>query len=244
MANAYFQFKQFTIHQDRCAMKVTTDGCLFGAWCAEEVRKLTSVNKATVPARALDIGAGTGLLSLMVAQKNALSIQAVEIDADAAAQAAENAATAPFRAQIQVVQRDVLHLQDHRYDVIFSNPPFYEHELKSGNTARDTAHHSRQLTWTELFGAINRLLAPDGVFFLLLPYKRAGELEGYLKKEQLFLHTIVRVQQSTRHTPFRIMVQGSRAASPLRETELSIRDEHQQYTPSFVDLLKEYYLYL
>jgi tRNA1Val (adenine37-N6)-methyltransferase len=142
------------------------------------------------------------------------------------------------------VQRDVLHLQDHRYDVIFSNPPFYEHELKSGNTARDTAHHSRQLTWTELFGAINRLLAPDGVFFLLLPYKRAGELEGYLKKEQLFLHTIVRVQQSTRHTPFRIMVQGSRAASPLRETELSIRDEHQQYTPSFVDLLKEYYLYL
>lgn len=225
-------------------MKVTTDGCLFGAWCAEELSRMGITEKKSAPVRALDIGAGTGLLSLMVAQKNTLSIKAVEIDAGAATQATENAATSPFRGQIEVVQSDVLQFGTQGYDVIFSNPPFYENELKSGNKAKDTAHHSHQLTWAELFAAINRLLAPDGIFFLLLPYKRAGELEDYLKKENLFIHTLVRVKQSTSHAPFRLMVQGSRIASPLREEELAIRDERQQYTPAFVDLLKDYYLYL
>jgi tRNA1Val (adenine37-N6)-methyltransferase len=244
MANAYFQFKQFTIHQDQCAMKVTTDGCLFGAWCAEELSRKSAPEKQNNPARTLDIGTGTGLLSLMVAQKNALHIHAVEIDSAAAAQASANAAASTFSRQIQVIHTDVLHLREHAYDVILSNPPFYEKELKSGIVAKDTAHHSHQLTWAELFAAINRLLDGQGVFFLLLPYKRAGELEGYLKRENLFVNKLVRVKQSTRHSPFRIMIRGSRVAFPLVEEVLSITDEHRQYTPEFVALLKDFYLYL
>lgn len=244
MANNYFRFKQFTVQQDLCAMKVTTDGCLFGAWCAVEISKRLEGGNITLPAKALDIGTGTGLLSLMVAQKTALQFDAVEIDAAAAAQAAGNVATSPFSGQIKVRESDVLRLKEQAYGVIFSNPPFYENELKSGNYAKDTAHHSHQLTWAELFAAIHRLLHADGVFFLLLPAKREGELEGYLKKQGLYVNRIVRVKQTTRHTPFRLMVQGSRTASAIAEESLSIKDEHQQYTPEFTALLKDYYLYL
>lgn len=225
-------------------MKVTTDGCLFGAWCAEELSRMMITEKGAAPLRALDIGAGTGLLSLMVAQKNHLTIDAVEIDRDAATQASANVAASPSSEQIKVLQSDILEFTAQGYHVIFSNPPFYENELKSGNTAKDTAHHGHQLTWAGLFTAINRLILEGGVFFLLLPYKRYGELEGYLRSEGLFINKVVRVKQTTRHAPFRILVQGSRVASPLTEEALAIRDEHQQYTPSFTALLKDYYLHL
>lgn len=225
-------------------MKVTTDGCLFGAWCAEELNTRIAGGSIPPAARLLDIGTGTGLLALMVAQKAAPSIHALEIDEEAAAQAAANAADSPFSKQIVVIQSDVVQLKEGGYDVIISNPPFYENELKSGNKAKDTAHHSHQLTWTELFAAMDRQLKADGIFFLLLPYKRAAELDGYLEKEQFFINKIVRVRQSTRHSPFRMMVQGSRTASPLQEEELAIRDEFNQYTPAFTALLKDYYLYL
>lgn len=225
-------------------MKVTTDGCLFGAWCAADIRKMVKEGNLASSSKVLDIGTGTGLLSLMLAQKAALQIDAVEIDAAAAGQAAGNVATSPFSGQITVMKNDVLQLQEPGYGVIFSNPPFYENELKSGNHAKDTAHHSHQLTWAELFAAINRMLNDHGVFFLLLPAKREGELEGYLKKEDLYVNRIVRVQQTTRHTPFRLLVQGSRTVSPVSEERLSIKDENQQYTPEFTALLKDYYLYL
>jgi tRNA1Val (adenine37-N6)-methyltransferase len=244
MANAYFQFKQFTIQQDRCAMKVTTDGCLFGAWCAGELARMQAGEKRNTSIKALDIGTGTGLLSLMVAQKNPALIDAVEIEEGAAEQAFNNTAGSPFKERIKVHQGDILLLKKKQYNVIFSNPPFYENELKSGNKVKDTAHHSHLLTWADLFAAINRLLALDGIFFLLLPFKRYAELEGYVRREQLFINKVVRVQQTTRHEPFRVMVQGSRAASTFMETELAIRDEHQQYTTAYVALLKDYYLYL
>lgn len=244
MANAYFRFKQFTVHQDQCAMKVTTDGCLFGAWCAMELSRLLPAAPLSPSPGALDIGTGTGLLSLMVAQKAALAIDAVEIDPGAAAQAAANAAASPFSGQVRVVETDIRQLKGRSYEVIFSNPPFYENELTSGNAAKDTAHHSQQLSWDGLFAAIGSLLAVNGVFFLLLPFKRAGEVERYLQKEGLYINKLVRVHPSTRHAPFRIMVQGSREASPHVVEELSIRDEHNQYTPEFTALLKDYYLYL
>lgn len=244
MANAYFRFKQFTVHQDHCAMKVTTDGCLFGAWCAAEISRLVQPRSAAPPPAALDIGTGTGLLSLMVAQKAPLPIDAVEIDRAAAAQAVENVTTSPYSNQIRIMETDVLQLKNKSYWVIFSNPPFYENELTSGNAAKDTAHHSQQLTWEQLFAALNSLLGPNGVFFLLLPFKRAGEVERYLQKEGFFINKMARVHQSTRHAPFRIMIQGSREASPHEVEELFIRDEYQQYTPGFTALLKDYYLYL
>ncbi len=127
MANSYFQFKQFTVHQDRCAMKVTTDSCLFGSWIADKIEKEDSAIS-----NCLDIGTGTGLLSLMVAQKNAgIKIEAIEIDNDASSQAKENIASSPFSENINVIHADVKeYVLENKYDIIISNPPFYEKELK------------------------------------------------------------------------------------------------------------------
>src|SRR5215510_10706183 len=112
MANTYFDFKQFTIHQDRCAMKVTTDACLFGAWLAERVGSQESIvrSQGFERRRILDIGAGTGLLSLMVAQKCDAVIDAVEIDKRAAGQAAENVAASKWKERIVVTQGDIKEL--------------------------------------------------------------------------------------------------------------------------------------
>ncbi|HEX6333160.1 MAG TPA: methyltransferase, partial [Flavisolibacter sp.] len=120
MANPYFQFKQFTIYHDRTAMKVTTDACLFGAWAAQEISQMPNI------ATMLDVGTGTGLLSMMVAQQKALETDAIEIDPDAAAQASENIKASPWATRIHVIQQDVNDLQPGRaYDVVISNPPFY-----------------------------------------------------------------------------------------------------------------------
>src|SRR6266446_1218624 len=121
MANPYFQFKQFIINQDRCAMKATTDGCLFGGWVACEIK-----NEKLKIKNALDVGAGTGVLSLMFAQKNPLAIiDAVEIDEDAYEQANRNIAASAFTNMINVIRGDIRSFSfTKKYDVIISNPPF------------------------------------------------------------------------------------------------------------------------
>src|SRR5687768_1369738 len=124
MPNPYFQFKRFTVHHGRCAMKVTTDSCLFGSWCAEEIRKDNKPDDAL-----LDIGTGTGLLSLIIAQKNDCLIDAVEIDTATAEQAKENLNASPFKEKIFIYNQDILKFKNRLYDVIISNPPFYEKEI-------------------------------------------------------------------------------------------------------------------
>ena len=137
MANTYFQFRQFIIHQDRCAMKVTTDACLFGAWVANQIK-----NTGSEFSTALDIGTGTGLLSLMVSQKNDLKIDTIEIEDDAFEQLKENIADSPWKDRINLFHNDVRNfIFNQQYDVIFSNPPFYENELKSDDAKRNLALH-------------------------------------------------------------------------------------------------------
>ena len=240
MANPYFQFKQFTVFQDRCAMKVTTDGCLFGAWCAESIRNLNP------PAQTiLDIGSGTGLLSLMVEQKNPVTIEAVEIDEEAAKQAINNFKDSPWRDKLQVIHTGIQTLdKKNRYDCIISNPPFYENELTSRHERKNLAHHSAQLTFVELLNSIQTHLNREGVFFLLLPFKRIHEMEKTLSKEGFFIHHLVRIQQSSSHPPFRVMIRASTRHQERATSTLSIRTANQQYSPEFTALLKDYYLYL
>ena len=144
MANSYFQFKQFTIRQDRCAMKVTTDGCLFGAWAAEKINSVTHPDyfgKELVINSCIDIGTGTGLLALMMAQQSKLFIDTIEIDKDAFEQASENIAASPWAGRIKIIHRDAKGFtSQNKYNVIISNPPFYEKELKGQDAKKNLAH--------------------------------------------------------------------------------------------------------
>ena len=243
MANNYFQFKQFTIHQDRCAMKVTTDGCLFGAWVAKQVHS----NKLTVDS-ILDIGTGTGLLSLMVGQQSNASIDAIEIDKETYEQAKENAAASPWADRINIIHGDIREFQGlQQYDIIISNPPFYENELKSGNTKKNKAHHDEGLLLDDLLTIIQQNLSPKGEFYLLLPYKRNEEIENALAKNKLAISHKTLVKQSTLHNYFRIILSGKHKNGKNEDfatSEIAIRNQKQEYTPEFINLLKDYYLHL
>lgn len=239
MPNPYFRFKEFTIHHDRCAMKVTTDGCLFGAWCATQMQQINAKN-------ALDIGAGSGLISLMVAQKNEAPIDAVELDESAAQQAKENIAASPWAQNVSVHQCDILSFfPQNNYDVIFSNPPFYEAELASGNVLRSIAHHSGGLRLHQLVAKANDLLAPEGDLFLLMPFKRKTELHHALGNAHLQIVQQVTVHPSARHMPFRLMLHVRKNFNhTTEEQKIYIKDEQNNYTQTFIALLKDYYLYL
>lgn len=221
-------------------MKVTTDACLFGAWCAEEIKNLNSKNK-----NLLDIGTGTGLLSLMIAQQNQVKINSVEIDEDAVGQAAENCSLSKFKDIINVIHSDILLHEGVGYDYIISNPPFYENDLQSSIEVKNIAHHSSNLNWEDLFAILQSKITENGVFFLLLPVKRIKDIENLLNRNQLFINKQVFVQQTFNHQPFRVMMMGSRKRTvPLTEYEIVIMNDKNQYTPEFTRLLKDYYLNL
>jgi tRNA1Val (adenine37-N6)-methyltransferase len=244
MSNPYFEFKHFTVYQDHCAMKVATDGCLFGGWIADENK-----SEQVKAERVLDIGSGTGLLSLMYAQKNPSSkIDAIEIDEDACRQAMQNIAASPFAKQIEVIHGDVKRFaSSKKYDCIISNPPFYEKEITSNDNKKNIAHHHSGLRLEELLNIIRESLSPTGTFYLLLPFKRNEEIRKILLKQGLWVSKILFVRQSTQHNYFRMMIAGKLDQENGAETfieQISIRDDQRQYTKEFKELLKDYYLYL
>jgi len=223
-------------------MKVTTDACLFGSWISKNI-------PVQFPQKVLDIGTGTGLLSLMLAQKQPnFIIDAVELDIETTKQARENVAESPWSARINVIQTDVRKLKStEAYDMIISNPPFYENELKSEVENKNIALHSKALTFSELIKVTRQQLKPAGRFFFLLPYKRFDEFRKILSGDPFTILNVSMVKQSVSHNYFRVMIEGKKSTGSLSEIafeELSICNEHQQYTKEFVCLLKDYYLNL
>jgi tRNA1Val (adenine37-N6)-methyltransferase len=242
LPNTYFQFKQFTIQQDRCAMKVTTDACLFGSLCISLSKNLQAKN-------ILDIGAGTGLLALMYAQENPQAIiDAIETDENSARQAKENVSQSPWSDRIQIIHADARHFSfPEKYDLIISNPPFYENELKSPDKRKNIALHGDDLSFSELPDVIKKNLKPDGRYCLLLPSKRKQEVSRLLKKNFLHVTNIVSVRQSLNHDFFRIILSGKhdeKKAEEIQEEEISVWNETKQYSPEFKKLLKDFYLNL
>ena len=237
MANSFFKFKQFTIHQDRCAMKVCTDACLFGA--------LLPRNKPEI-VHALEIGAGTGLLSLMFAQHNCKSIiDAVEIDEDAFHQAQENIKTANFESNFNLMNEDVrLYKTNNKYDLIFSNPPFYLNDLKSKNNKRNLALHSTSLSFIELLQCVNELLKDDGLFYVLIPFSVESKFLKYAYDMSLYEHQIIRFRQSTSHGYFRSVIVFSKIKQEVVNSEIVIKESSNDYSNEFKQLLKDYYLFL
>ncbi len=245
MANNYFQFKQFTVHQEHCAMKVTTDACLFGAWAALHCSNTIAT---TSPSYMLDIGTGTGLLSLMISQKADVRVDAIEVDEPAYKQASSNFKTSPWHDRINAIHADARDYdKKNLYDIIVCNPPFYENELRSPLIRKNKAHHDESLLLPGLFTVIKKNLRPDGRFFMLLPFKRAAEMQLLVDKNEMAIAQLALVRQSTIHGPFRVMVAGNleqSGSAGYPNEEIVIKDGQGNYTTEFIHYLRDYYLYL
>lgn len=234
--NSYFRFKQFVVWQDRTALKVCTEACILGAFA--------DVQNAR---RILDIGTGTGVLSLMVAQRApSASIDAVEIDSEAYLQACHNVALSPFAKQISVHFGAVQGFEaTQRYDLVVSNPPFYQHDLRSATPARNVALHAQTLSLSDLAESVWRLLDPDGRAVVLLPPTQMHQFVAEAAKRGLFRCQVLDIQNFEQSPVFRqICTFGFKPAADVLTQRLVIYDQPQVYTSVFSTLLSPYYLYL
>ncbi|WP_166437128.1 tRNA1(Val) (adenine(37)-N6)-methyltransferase [Niastella caeni] len=237
MANSYFQFKQFTIHQDQCAMKVCTDACTLGAWFAAKIPQYSTV---------LDIGSGTGLLMMMLAQRAEAEIHGIEIDLGAFKQLKENIGQNGWKERLKAFPGDARSFRfPLKYDFIISNPPFFEDDLQSASEGEQIAKHSKLLTLDELLPVISNNLQPHGSFGILLPYHRWEYFNNLAAYHNFSLIEKLFIKQSPRHSFFRAILHYCRTPDHFAPTfELTIQQEDGSYTPEFVELLKDYYLYL
>ena len=240
MPNSYFQFKEFIVHQEKCALKVCTDSCLFGAWVADKTG-----NMGFAPKNILDIGTGTGLLSLMVAQKTAAQIDAVELDINAFNQASENFKNSSWSDQIRAFHSDIkLFKPRHKYDLIISNPPFFQNDLLSKNNEKNASKHDSTLTLEDLINLVKNLLTDEGKFAVLLPWKKADNFEKSAALISLYAESKVEVKQTPAHNYFRTMFIFGKKNTFSEKKSLTIKDSDNAYPKEFAELLKDYYLHL
>lgn len=219
-------------------MKVCTDACILGAWFADKTPAWSSV---------LDIGSGTGLLMLMLAQKHKGEIRGIELDLEAFRQLQENIGQSPWRQMLRVFPGDVRSYSfPGKFDFIITNPPFYEGDLPAISTTANLARHSKELTLAELLAAIDANLTPEGSFGILLPYHRSAWFEEQARTRYGFsLCEKLLVRQTPRHDFFRSILYFSRHAESFAPTtELTIQNSEGVYSADFTELMRDYYLYL
>lgn len=232
MPNTYFEFRQFRIEQDRCAMKVGTDGVLLGAWF--EMESGDSV---------LDIGTGTGLIALMAAQRGAGRVTAVEIDHDAALQAQENVSNSPFNDRITVTETDANALPcDLSFTRIVCNPPFFQNSLKCPDGSRNTARHDDFLSYSQLVSIADRHLSENGELSVVLPhdmseiFKKTAISGGLCQKRECNIVTV------TGKTPKRTLMTFSRNYCEPMVTTLVMCNPSGEKTADFTELIKDFYV--
>lgn len=219
-------------------MKVTTDACLFGAWVADRIQHDPAVKNI------LDIGSGTGSLSLMLAQKTSATFDAIELQESDYLQSLENVSASQWKERINIIRADATQYSfTKKYDIIIANPPFYENDLKSDDVSKNIAHHDAGLSLEALIKIVTENLNPKGGFFLLLPEKRK---DGFLKRIEnagLFINRLTSVHQTEKHGVFRIMAGISFKEISFTEDTIIIKNAGD-YSPEFTQLLKDYYLRL
>jgi tRNA1Val (adenine37-N6)-methyltransferase len=236
MPNPFFKFKEFTIHQDQCAMKVCTDSCILGAWFAAKTAPFSQV---------LDIGSGTGLLMLMIAQKTCGTVHGIELDLQAYKQLKENTEASKWHSRCTVFPGDVRSWSfSEKYDFIITNPPFFEGSLTASTAEKNLARHSSQLSLEELLRAIDGCLKPSGSFGILLPYDRAGYFEKLAVSHLFYPREKLFIRQTPAHDFFRVAMHFSHnPEKSVLSSELCIQDENRQYTLEFKELMQDYYLH-
>ncbi|WP_418512407.1 tRNA1(Val) (adenine(37)-N6)-methyltransferase [Corallibacter sp.] len=234
--NKPFHFKQFTVHQDRCAMKIGTDGVLLGAWSSLEHQ----------PFSILDIGAGTGILSLMLAQRSqAEIIDAIEIDDEAYEQCVDNFEQSPwgdrlfcYHASLDEFTEEI----EDTYDLIISNPPFYSENYKTDNQQRDLARFQDAMPFTHLLNSTSKLLSENGVFSVVIPHQEEKHFIELASKVALYPNKILHVKGTPDSEIKRSLIDFSFKKSTINTSELIIETSRHNYTEAYKNLTKDFYL--
>ncbi|WP_418511035.1 tRNA1(Val) (adenine(37)-N6)-methyltransferase [Corallibacter sp.] len=234
--NKPFHFKQFTVHQDRCAMKIGTDGVLLGAWSSLEHQ----------PFSILDIGAGTGILSLMLAQRSqAEIIDAIEIDDEAYEQCVDNFEQSPwgdrlfcYHASLDEFTEEI----EDTYDLIISNPPFYSENYKTDNQQRDLARFQDAMPFDHLLNSASKLLSENGVFSVVIPHQEEKHFIELASKVALYPNNILHVKGTPDSEIKRSLIDFSFKKSTINTSELIIETSRHNYTEAYKKLTKDFYL--
>ena len=234
-----FKFKQFSIHQDKAAMKIGTDGVLLGAWCSVDF----------YPDSILDIGSGTGLISLMLAQRSdAMTIDAVELDENAYEQSVENFELSDWGDRLYCYHASfsefVEELQEEQetYDLIISNPPFYVNAFETEDESRNKARYTTSLSFKELIIGASVLLSDRGKFAVVIPFSEEDSFIKLATVNKLFVNRICRVRGSLSTEIKRSLLEFSCKQTKVKEDELTIEKSRNDYTVEYINLTKEFYL--
>ncbi len=228
-----FHFKQFSIAHDRCAHKVGTDGVLLGAWIEGEN-----------PQHILDVGTGSGLIALMLAQRFPKSkITGIELDQPSAEQANENAANSPFSNRMEIINDDFLtHAFTENFDLIVSNPPFFKGNTSSGKTERDRARHEEYLPQNKFLEKAATLLSPKGKLAVILPKEEAQEFISLAETFSLFLSRLTKVYGRPGAEDKRWLVEVGFGKIDISKNAFILRNEDANYSAEYRDLTKDFHL--
>ncbi|GAB4158693.1 MAG: methyltransferase [Winogradskyella sp.] len=231
-----FKFKAFTVNQDRCAMKIGTDGVLLGAW--------TSIKHD--PFNVLDIGAGTGLLSLMIAQRSgAKQIEAIEIDDDAFEQCSENFENSLWNDRLFCYHASLLEYVEEvkdTFDLIICNPPFYSEDYKTENKSRDLARFNDAMPFKHIIYAVAHLLSENGLFSIIIPKKEEISFIKLASSIGLYPQRILNVKGNLDSKTKRSLIEFTYHETAVKTSELIIETSRHIYTQDYIDLTKDFYL--
>ncbi|WP_298339892.1 methyltransferase [uncultured Algibacter sp.] len=236
MSSKPFAFKYFKVTQDKCAMKIGTDGVLLGAWSSLEKKPLSI----------LDIGAGTGILSLMLAQRSrAQLIDAIEIDDQAYEQCVENFEQSPwgdrlfcYHASLEEFAEDI----EDKYDLIICNPPFYSEDFKTDNKQRDLARFQDAMPFEHLLECVSKLLSEQGTFNVVIPFKEEDNFIELASQLNLFPNTILQIKGNPNTLIKRSLIEFSFQNTDTKTVGLIIEKERHKYTEDYINLTKDFYL--
>ncbi len=229
-----FTFKQFTIKQDICTMKVNTDGVLLGAWAeVEDCKKI------------LDIGSGTGVIALMVAQRTKdVEIIGIDIDTNSCIEASENVENSIFKKKVEITNisiQDFANSTDEKFDLIVSNPPFFTGGTFSANENKANVRHTIKLPHGDLLNAVNTLLSPTGKFSLILPFIEGLRFIELAERSNLHLTRYTEVHHNLDKPVERILITLSKTPVKIKKSSLYIKQDESAYTADFISLTKDFY---
>lgn len=232
MPNNYFRFKQFTIVQDGCAMKVGTDGCLLGGWfdCSRSKN-------------ILDVGSGSGLVAIMAAQRCNALITGVEIDGNAAMQAKENVKNSPWSERIEIVNNDFLEYDtEQRFDTIVCNPPYFVNSLKCDKSQRTLARHSDSLSCRDFFDKCAKISTPAVTVSIIIPNDIAQEWQTAANENGFYASRITYIKTTPVKTAKRVLMEFVRQETNTVENTLIFENGRGEYSEDVKNILRDFYL--